>query len=400
MTEAREGLLVSRDFHTLKDEVKRHARLRGFHLAGVASAEPYVQAERATVDRIGAGLYAGLPWFTADRARFCADPRNHMPDARSLIALAMSYNAEAVITESKAGLRGRVAKYAWGRDYHQEIAERLKEFCADLRAICPPEFKLKTFVDHGRMIDRAVAQRAGLGWYGKNSNILTRRFGSWVFLAEVLTNLPLPPDEPVRTHCGGCQACLPSCPTGAIIAPGVIHNDRCISFLTIELRGPIPRDLRPLVGDWVFGCDICQEVCPVNRKAETAAPDAFGPDEGIGGRPALLPLLELTEAAFRQRFAHTPLLRPGRRGLLRNVCVALGNLKDPVAIPALIRALSDSEPLVRGHAVWALGEIHRAAAADDESNLSVRDIVPALAAQRSREDDPWVLEEIALALGD
>ncbi len=388
MTEIR-GLMGDEtiDLEALKLRVKRLAREHGFPLVGIASAEPFEAAERSILQRIAAGLFDGLPWFTASRARFSCDPRNHVPDARSIIALGISYKALATWPDRSVPLRGRVARYAWGRDYHEEIAQRLEAFCDDLRGLCPPGLRLKTFTDTGRLVDRAVAQRAGLGWFGKNSNILTHGLGSWVFLAEVLTNLPLPPDAPLRTHCGACQACMPACPTGAIVAPGVVHNDRCISYLTIELRGPIPRELRPLVGDWIFGCDVCQDVCPVNRKAEAAAPPAFWPEHGIGPRPELLPLLELSDEEFRQRFRHTPILRAKRRGLLRNVCVALGNLGDPTAVPALCRALNDPEPLVRGHAAWALGRL-----GTDEARDGLR-------RREAIEQDTWVREEIALALG-
>ena len=376
------------DYSALKVAIKRLARQHGFPLVGIASAEPFDRAARSLLERIEQGLFSGLRWFTADRARFSCDPRNHLPEARSLIALAISYKAADSESEpAGGGPRGRVARYAWGKDYHHDIGQRLAAFCADLRSICPPTVNLKTFVDTGRMVDRAVAERAGLGWYGKNSNLLTHRYGSWVFLAEVLTNLPLPPDEPVRTHCGSCQRCLPACPTNAIIRPGVVNNDRCISYLTIELRGPIPRELRPAIGDWIFGCDICQDVCPVNRKSEDAAPPAYRPSEGIGARPALLPLLSLTDAEFRARYRATALMRTGRRGLLRNVCVALGNLRDPTTVPALGAALRDDEPLVRGHAAWALGRI---------GGLEAR---RALDDRRLVEPDAWVREEIDLALG-
>jgi epoxyqueuosine reductase len=377
------------EYDALKAEIKALARRHGFPLVGIASAEPYRDAERALLDRIAAGFFSGLAWFTADRARFCCDPRNHFPDARSLIALGVSYLTPETEEDAKErGPRGRVARYAWGRDYHRELGERLKVFCTALKDICPPEARLKTFVDHGRIVDRAVAQRAGLGWYGKNTNVLTHRFGSWVFLAEVLTNLPLPPDPPVKTHCGACQRCIPACPTGAIVAPGVLDNDRCISYLTIEHRGPIPRDLRPLIGDWIFGCDLCQEVCPVNRKAAAAAPEAFQADQGIGGRPSLLVLLDLSEAEFHRRFDHTPIKRTGRSGLRRNVCVALGNLGDPCAIPALTHALADPDPLVRGHAAWALGRI----GGDDARAV--------LAERHAVETDGWVMGEIILSLRD
>jgi epoxyqueuosine reductase len=375
------------DYVALKREVKVLARAHGFPLVGIASAEPFVEAEASIVERIAAGLFSGLRWFTAERARQCCDPRHHLPDAWSLIALGVSYRSlDPPEPAADDGPRGRVARYAWGRDYHRELGQRLKDFCVALRRITPPEIRLKTFVDTGRMVDRAVAQRAGLGWYGKNSNLLTRQLGSWVFLAEVLTNLPLEPDLPVRTHCGSCEACRPACPTGAIVAPGVVDNDRCIAFLTIELRGPIPRELRPAIGDWVFGCDLCQEVCPVNRKAPAAAPVAFAASEGIGARPALVPLLTLTEEEFRARFGHTALTRTGRSGLRRNVCVALGNSGDRSTIPSLIAVLGDDDSLVRGHAAWALGR------------LGGVEACAALIGRRSLESDERVVEEIDQAL--
>jgi epoxyqueuosine reductase len=243
------------------------------------------------------------------------------------------------------------------------------------------------------MVDRAVAQRAGLGWYGKNTNILTKGWGSWVFLAEIVTNLPLRPDEPLKANCGSCEICLHACPTKALPHPYELDNTRCISFLTIELRGSIPLELRPLMGNLIFGCDICQEVCPVNKLVERrlAMPerteaqrlpvtnikrkstiqdtnatipqlnfhphDEFRPRPTVGSCPELIPLLSLTEEQFRERFRRSPIKRTKRRGLLRNVCVALGNIGDPQAVPALIGALHDEEALVRGHAAWALGRI-------------------------------------------
>jgi epoxyqueuosine reductase len=247
------------------------------------------------------------------------------------------------------------------------------------------------------MVDRAVAQRAGLGWYGKNTNILTKSWGSWVFLAEIVTNLPLVADEPLKANCGSCERCLHACPTGAFTNPYELDMTRCISFLTIELRGSIPLELRPLIGNLIFGCDICQDVCPVNQIAErrlglrdtgkskydgAVVPEHAGrqviqvqphrtsnatsefhghepfyPRPQVGGAPELIPLLSLTEEEFRERFRRSPIKRTKRRGLLRNVCVALGNSRDKRAIPALIGALHDDEPLIRGHAAWALGQI-------------------------------------------
>jgi epoxyqueuosine reductase len=348
------------------------------------------------VERIERGLLRGLDWFTVERARQSADPRRHLPEARSIVSLGMSYlgdgpNPLSPFPAGEGGttsggrtedelpialggasspplplgegwgegkpLRGRVARYAWGRDYHDVIGERLKLVAAWLVEHGQSDTRPKVFVDHGRMIDRAAAQRAGLGWYGKNTNILTRSHGSWVFLAEVLADVDLTPDEPLRATCGACRRCLDACPTGALVAPGVLDNDRCISYLTIELRGWIPRDLRPLVGTWIFGCDICQDVCPVNGKAQPGNHADYEGDRGIGPAPELVPLLALGEDEFRARFRGTPIYRTKRRGLVRNVAVALGNIGDPQAVPALVCALDDDDPIVRGHVAWALGRI-------------------------------------------
>jgi epoxyqueuosine reductase len=247
----------------------------------------------------------------------------------------------------------------------------------------------KTYVDHGWMLDRAAAARAGLGWLGKNTNLLIPGVGSYVLLAEIVTSAELEPDQPLKKTCGSCDACMRVCPTGALIEPGVLDNRRCISFWTIEHRGVIPLDIRPLIGDWIFGCDLCQEVCPVNVSPRPATPDAqaleaFGPT--IDARPRLEELLALDEDSFRARFASSAVWRTRRSGLLRNVCIALGNIADRTSVPALATALDDLEALVRGHAAWALGRLGGAAArAHLEQALSC-------------ETDAWVRDECALAL--
>jgi epoxyqueuosine reductase len=231
----------------------------------------------------------------------------------------------------------------------------MREYVAGLSARLETEVKARWYVDDGPMLDRAAARRSGLGWFGKNTNILTPELGSWVFLGQVITDLEIEPDGALKKTCGSCVRCIEACPTGAIIAPYVIDNSRCISYLTIENRGPIPRELRPQMLDWVFGCDICQEVCPVNRKASVATEPAFQRKEL--SRVDLLELLDLSEEGFREKFRGTPILRAKRVGLKRNACVALGNLKDPAAIPELSRSLVEEETLVRSHAAWALGQI-------------------------------------------
>src|SRR5437588_951926 len=376
--------------------IKEYAYSLGFDTARITSAEALPEAERVIRERIAQGLMEGLPWFTAERAEVSCYPDALLPGAQSIITLAMFYLTEQPDETQDDVPRGRISRYAWGDDYHEIIKPRLQQFAAWLREYARKEIsddiETRLFVDTGRMVDRAVAQRAGLGWYGKNTNILTKGWGSWVFLAEIVTNLPLSADEPVKTNCGSCEICLHACPTQALPAPYVLDNTRCISFLTIELRGSIPLELRPLMGNLIFGCDICQEVCPVNRVAERRLPASFQrhaefrPRPGVGSSPELIPLLSLTEEQFRERFRRSPIRRAKRRGLLRNVCVALGNIGDPQAVSALINALHDDEPLIRGHAAWALGRL-----GGEQANQALQDAL-------LTEQDEEVRKEIQCAL--
>ena len=368
----------------LTARVKQCALDLGFDLARVTSAEPFLRDERAAVERVRQGLMDGLPWYTEERVRKANRPRSLLEGAKSVVSLAVSYNTGEPETEDGA-LRGKVARYAWGDDYHELLKPRLRRFADALTPLAGREVRTRVFVDDGPMNDRAAAARSGLGWFGKNTNILTPTHGSWVFLGQVITDLELEPDAPLAKTCGSCVRCIDDCPTGAIVAPYVIDNRKCISFLTIELRGAIPRELRPLVGAWVFGCDICQDVCPVNRKARLGGETAFS-QRGDFAAPQLIPLLELDEQGFRERFRGSPIKRAKLSGLKRNACVALGNLGDAAAVPALARALEDDDALVRSHAAWALGRIGGAAAQS------------ALRAAQRTESNAEAAEEIALAL--
>jgi epoxyqueuosine reductase len=362
--------------------VKRRARELGFNHVGIAGVEPFAEGP-IVVQRIEQGLLADMDWFTIERARFAADVRNLLPDARSVIAVAMSYFVSDEPPPDD-DLRGHVARYARGTDYHDVMKSRLRELEAYLRSLVP-EADAAGCVDTGRVIDRAIARRAGIGWYGKNTCVLARETGSWILLGSLISTVALVPDQPVKTNCGACTRCMTACPTGALIAPGVLDSRRCISYLTIELRGPIPRDLRPLVGTWIFGCDICQDVCPVNRHALDATEPAFR-DSLVEPFLQLLPLLKLDAGEFRRRFAKTAIVRVKRDGFVRNVAVALGNLADARAIPTLCRAIRDDSPLVRGHVAWALGQIGGAQARR------------ALLQAKIVEGDSWVCEEIDAAL--
>ena len=371
---------------TLEQRVKRRAREHGFDLARITTAEPFLRDERAALERVRDGLMDGLSWYTEERVRKANRPRELLEGAKSVVSLAVSYNTGEPDDDGDA-LRGRVARYAWGDDYHELIKPRLRRFADALTPLAGREVRTRVFVDDGPMNDRAAAARSGLGWFGKNTNVLTPTHGSWVFLGQVVTDLELAPDPPLAKTCGNCVRCIDDCPTGAIVAPYVIDNRRCISFLTIELRGPIPRELRPLVGAWVFGCDVCQDVCPVNRKAALGGETAFR-QRGDFGAPELIPLLALDQPAFSERFRGSPIKRAKLSGLKRNACVALGNLGDAAAVPALSSALRDADTLVRGHAAWALGRIGGA------------DAERALRAARAAETDAAVAEEVRLALGD
>jgi len=380
---------------SLTETLKDRARALGFCAVGVTDAEPFVEAESAAASRTAEGLLDGLSWWSPMRAHASADPRRAMPDARSVIALAFPHplpdshsppvrGSGGEDSPGGDGPRGRIAAYALGRDYHDALLERMQPLLSMLRE---RGYDAKTYVDHGWMLDRAAAARAGLGWLGKNTNLLVPGAGSYVLLAEIVTSAALQPDQPLKKSCGSCDACLRVCPTGALVKPGVLDNRRCISFWTIEHRGVIPREIRPLIGEWIFGCDLCQEICPVNVRPD--APDAealtaFGPM--MEPRPRLEELLPLDEETFRARFRQSAVWRTRRSGLLRNVCIALGNVADRRSVPALSRALVDNEALIRGHAAWALGRLGGPAARQG------------LTLALSRDADPWVRDECQLAL--
>ena len=382
----------------LRAMVKDYAREVGFDLARITDAAVFAADRDLALARIADGLMDGLPWYTAGRVKRGATPQELLPGAQSIISLGLNYypadpedDPAAADTDADArpggpGLTGQIARYARGRDYHRVMKARMRDFAAGLAARLDMPIAARWYVDDGPMLDRAAAARAGLGWFGKNSNILTSELGSWVFLGQVITDLKIAPDAPLVKTCGSCVRCIDACPTGAIVAPYVIDNARCISHLTIENRGAIPRELRPLLGDWIFGCDLCQEVCPVNRKAQPAQEPTFG--KANLATADLIEILEMSETDFRERFRGTPILRAKRMGLQRNACVALGNGKNPAAVPALDRALQQGEPLVRGHAAWALGQIGGPAA------------LAALHQAAQQETDGEVLAEIRAALGE
>ncbi|MBI4588986.1 MAG: tRNA epoxyqueuosine(34) reductase QueG [Candidatus Rokubacteria bacterium] len=333
----------------LTEAVKDRALALGFDRVAVGSADPPDHGS-AFVAWLEAGYAGTMDYMERGRAKRL-DPRRVLPGARSVVAVALNYHQGE---PPEGDTWAPVARYARGRDYHDVMTPRLEALLAFLRDAAGPEVRGKVYVDTGPVLERGLAARAGLGWVGKNTNLLHPDLGSWFFLGILLTTADLEWDGPLPDRCGTCRACLDACPTQAFLAPYVLDARRCISYLTIEHRGPIPGQFREAMGEWVFGCDLCQTVCPWNRKAPLTREPGFLPATPL---PPLASLLEMSEAQFRRRFGGTPLTRPKRRGLARNAAVVLGNRKDPEAIPALTRALSDSESLVRDHAAWALSRI-------------------------------------------
>jgi epoxyqueuosine reductase len=358
----------------VKDRIRQQALALGFDECRFTSAAPPESAGRFR-EWLAAGRHGGMTYLERQAPKR-ADPQLVLPGAMSLIVLGTSYHTLAGYRDTEAhGHRdtfvaqaphratapGLVARYARFADYHDTVAEPLRAFSDFVSEVGGPETRSLWYVDTGPILERDFAQRAGLGFIGKHTNLISRHFGNWLFLAEVLTTLELEPDAPERNRCGSCTRCMTACPTRAIPAPFELDARRCISYLTIELKGSIPIDLRPLIGRRIFGCDDCLAVCPWNRFAregrlmkDHARQDLSAPD--------LLDLMDLDEDGFRRRFHGTPLLRARRRGLLRNVCVALGNEGNPATLPALERAAHDPEPLIAEHARWAIAQIEQRAA--------------------------------------
>lgn len=371
----------------LTQALKQKAQELGFTQAGICPAVPPPGLSRFR-EWLEAG-YAGEMHYLPERAEAYAHPRHVMEGARSVLMLAMNYTTAPPQTPNR--VEGRVSRYAWGPvDYHDLIHERLRELVDFLRAASPGA-RARGVVDTAPLLEREFAQLAGLGWIGKNTLLLNKQHGSWFFLAALLTDIELDYDAPHQVdHCGTCRACLDACPTDAFPEPYLLDATRCISYLTIELREAVPAELREGMHDWLFGCDICQDVCPWNHRAwnhraPTSLEPSFTPAEGMNPVD-LAELFELDDDAFRRRFRHTPLWRSKRRGILRNAAIVLGNKPSPAGLRALCRGLQDPEPLVRAACAWAIGQ-HASPLAEQ-----------ALETRRTVEIEPDVLREIDAAM--
>src|SRR3954470_7641513 len=310
----------------LTQQVKRLAAEHGLTVSAVTTAASFPELQSILLDRIAAGHLEGLDWFTPQRAIESSHPTTLMTNPASLLSLGIAYWGKDEGKPDDGVPRGRISRYARGIDYHKLLPSRMRALHQAIEALVGHPVEARVLTDHARIVDRAVAARSGLGWYGKNACIIVPGHGSWGMFGELLFDFDLEPDEPLDKDCGRCGICLDRCPTGAIVAPYTIHAPSCISFQTIEQRGAIPRELRPHLGDWVFGCDVCQEVCPYTRAAAEEPDPAFLPRHVDNAYPSLHHLLEMSDRTFRERYRGTAVMRARRAGLARNAAVALGNI--------------------------------------------------------------------------
>ncbi|MGH6990392.1 MAG: tRNA epoxyqueuosine(34) reductase QueG [Stellaceae bacterium] len=338
----------------LKAAIRDAALRLGFDAVGFAAAELAAESRARLRQFLDAGYHGDMGWLEA-RAEERADPKVLWPGARSVVVLGMNYGPEGDPLDAQSRRdRGAISVYAQGRDYHDLVKSRLKRLAREVVKLSPEELKL--FVDTAPVMEKPLAERAGLGWQGKHTNLVSRRFGSWLFLGEIYLSIELPADAPERDHCGHCRACLDACPTGAFPTPYRLDARRCISYLTIEHRGHIAAELRPLMGNRIYGCDDCLAVCPWNKFAAATREPALMPRAELTA-PKLAELARLDDAAFRRLFSGSPVKRTGRDRFVRNVLIAIGNSGAPDLAASAEASLDDASPLVRAMAVWALNRL-------------------------------------------
>ena len=366
------------DAASLRDVLDEAARAEGFDLVRVTAPSAIPEAPERLAAFLEAGHHATMEWMAETRERR-GDPRVLWPEVRSVVMLGMNYGpAEDPLEILSRRDRGAISVYARHRDYHDVIKGRLKTVAQKFAARAGGD--IKVFVDTAPVMEKPLAEKAGLGWQGKHTNLVSRDFGSWLFLGSIFTTAELQPDQAEDDHCGSCRACLDICPTNAFPAPYRLDAGRCISYLTIEHKGPIPQIFRKAIGNRIYGCDDCLAVCPWNKFAETAREAKLKARHDLKA-PALIDLLELDDAGFRALFSGSPVKRIGRDRFVRNVLIAAGNSGEKALVPQCRALLSDPSPLIRGAAVWALGELLDRQAFSD------------LAANAVQESDPDVLAE-------
>jgi epoxyqueuosine reductase len=366
-----------------KQAIRDYAMQIGIDKIGFATADPFHELKERLLEHRAKGYESGFEEPDIEKR---IDPRLSLAGARSLIAIAIAYQSKLENPpKSKPGAyRGILSRSAWGTDYHHVLREKLQKLEAFIRQL-EPGAEVVSMVDTGALSDRAVAERAGLGWVGKNTLMITPEFGSWVFLGELITNLPLPPDTPVEEGCGDCNICVDACPTGALVQGGQLNAQRCVAYLT-QVKDFIPDEFRGKIGNRLYGCDTCQTVCPHNRGKHFAHHSEFQPDPELA-KPLLIPLLSISNKEFQQTFGKTSSAWRGKKPIQRNAILGLAHFKDRSAVPELIRLLQhDPRPVIRGTAAWALGKI-----GGDEAK-------EALERAKEQEENPEVLREIEKGL--
>ncbi len=377
----------------LRQAIEERSHQLGFDLFGVTSPDPPPHFN-AFLEWLTAEMHGDMAYLATEKSLTRrSNPLQILPECRSILVLGVCYHApDKVSQETRLKLtppKGKTAAFAWGDDYHEVLNRRLRELVGFIDQLVGYSVPNHWYTDTGPLLERDLAQRAGLGWIGKNTCLIHPKVGSYFLLAEVLLGLDLPPDGPFSfDRCGTCTRCLDACPTGCISPDRTLDARRCLSYLTIELKTVIPENLRQKLGDWVFGCDICQQVCPWNQRfAEPYGDPSFASRPGLP-EPDLIEELGLTTHEFNRKFQNNPVRRAKRRGYLRNVAVALGCARDPVSLSALKAALIDAEPIVRSHAAWAIGQM--------EGQQGIQILSQAL----KTEEEPEVLLEIRAALRD
>ncbi len=369
---------MSQEHDTPCEALKRRARALGFDAAGIARADEAWEAGARLAEFVAEGRHGEMRWMEDTLARRSA-PTAMWADARSALVVALNYGPDHDPLETLAQREtGNISVYARGRDYHDVIKTRLKQLAGEVAQLTGAE--VKVFVDTAPLMEKPLAQKAGLGWQGKHTNLVSRDLGSWFFLGTVLTSAALEPDAPESDHCGSCRACLDICPTNAFPAPYQLDARRCISYLTIEHAGPIPREFRAAMGNRIYGCDDCLAVCPWNKFAASASESALFPRAELKS-PGFDELAALDDAAFREVFSGSPVKRSGRARFVRNVAVAIGNSGTPRLAASLLPLLDDEAPSVRGASVWALARLDPARFAAEKAR------------RRASESDSAVIEE-------
>ncbi len=375
----------------MKEDIRRLAKAYGFELCHITQPEIDGRFVERFNHWLKHGYYGTMGWMgEAVRVQRRKDPASMLDGVRSVITVAMRYTPPGyTMAEANAAQgRGVIAAYAHGDDYHDIMKKRLKALACNLDALLGRHDQ-RIYVDTAPVLEHALAERAGLGWQGKHSLTINRHLGSWFLLGELFTTAALTPDDPASNHCGSCTACIDICPTQAIVSPYIVDARRCISYLTIEYKDFIAHELRPLMGNRIYGCDDCQMVCPWNHHATAPASDFLAP-RGENIRPELASLLALDDATFRARFRKSPVRRTGRTALLRNVCIAMGNDGEARWLEPLTTVLQDDAPLIRAHAFWALTRL----------NMERSMLLPVLEQAMAQESDNKVHEDMLLSMQD